>query len=372
MMMMTMFVFSNIKRISRHSLRRYLSGMEKQKIGIIGSGAVGTFFGLRLAEAGHEVRFLASRQQKKIPSSLALESWQGNYILENPKIYETTKKLIDSGENLDWILFCLKSTVFDEYNSEEEETQFIKDLLEPCVDKKKTRIQILMNGLGVEEKLAKVFSPEKIFGGLVYGGLSKKENTIIHQGVPVEIRGGSFLDVKSEIEHAKQLWKSTPYIQYSPQECLLQAQYSKLAWNIPFNGLTIVAGGVDVSQVWGKTNPDDQHVQHSDASILLRQSALGLMQEIVQLANADLKAQSKSAEFFLNSDHLISILSAITDKMAQASYIPSTTQDFLSNRPMEINSIFAEPLARAQALHIPVPRLELLVGLLCSIRNSQK
>lgn len=304
-----------------------------QKVGIVGVGGVGTFFGLRLAEAGHDVRFLL-RSDQGSPSSLRLESWQGDFELATPDCRS------ELGSDLDWVLVCLKSTALADDGAILDST--VAKAMGPS-----TRVQLLMNGLGAEEQAARRFGPERVHGGLVYGGFTRSSNTVLHEGVGAEIRGGSFVDDPSEIQAAAALWAETK-VDYVPQPCLLRAQWAKLAWNIPFNGLTVAAGGLTVSDVWRTTN---KHV------------AVDLMREVCQAANADLAANGKLDDC-LDEQATIDALSAITDRMAAAQYVPSTTLDFNHKRPMEVDSIFAEPLRRAQASGLYVPRLSLLTNLL--------
>ena len=40
--------------------------MAAQRVAVIGAGAVGSYFGMRLAEAGHDVRFLMRRDYEAV------------------------------------------------------------------------------------------------------------------------------------------------------------------------------------------------------------------------------------------------------------------------------------------------------------------
>ena len=218
--------------------------MRPLKVGVVGAGAVGTYFGVRLAELGHDVRFLV-RKRHDAPERLGVTSWQGDFVLEHPTIVRDASEL---GDNLDWVLVGLKSTALEQENA-------LRDLLEPCVAAN-TRVQLLMNGLGAEEKAAEVVDARRVHGGLVYGGLSRNGHDVAHAGVPCAIHGGSFVDDADELAAAERLWapvdreKPKGAVAYVPQPCLLLAQWSKLAWNAPFNGCTVLAAGADVGALW--------------------------------------------------------------------------------------------------------------------------
>ena len=329
-----------------HAARRLASSsaaaMRPLKVGVVGAGAVGTYFGVRLAELGHDVRFLV-RKRHDAPKKLGVTSWQGDFVLEGPTIVREASEL---GDDLDWVLVGLKSTALEQEN-------VLRDLLEPCVAPN-TRVQLLMNGLGAEEKAAEIVDARRVHGGLVYGGLSRKGHAVAPAGVPCAIHGGSFVDDEAELAAAERLWtpvdreKPKGAVAYVPQPCLLLAQWSKLAWNAPFNGCTVLAAGADVGALW------------RDAAG--RDAAVAVMREVCRAANADLAARGSAAS--LDEEAVVARLSAVTDDMAQVDYVPSTTKDFREGRRMEVEAIFGEPLRRALANGVATPRLEAMAALL--------
>ena len=316
--------------------------MRPLKVGVVGAGAVGTYFGVRLAELGHDVRFLV-RKRHDAPERLGVTSWQGDFVLEHPTIVRDASEL---GDDLDWVLVGLKSTALEQENA-------LRDLLEPCVAAN-TRVQLLMNGLGAEEKAAEIVDARRVHGGLVYGGLSRRGFDVDHAGVPCAIHGGSFVDDGEELAAAERLWtpvhgeKPKGAVAYVPQPCLLLAQWSKLAWNVPFNGCTVLAAGADVGALW------------RDAAG--REAAVAVMREVCRAANADLAARGSAAS--LDEEAVVAKLSAVTDDMAEVNYVPSTTKDFREGRRMEVEAIFGEPLRRARAHGVATPRLEAMAALL--------
>ena len=201
-----------------HAARRLASSsaaaMRPLRVGVVGAGAVGTYFGVRLAELGHDVRFLV-RKRHDAPKKLGVTSWQGDFVLEGPTIVREASEL---GDDLDWVLVGLKSTALEQEN-------VLRDLLEPCVAPN-TRVQLLMNGLGAEEKAAEIVDARRVHGGLVYGGLSRRGFDVNHAGVPCAIHGGSFVDDEAELAAAERLWtpvdreKPKGAVAYVPQPCL--------------------------------------------------------------------------------------------------------------------------------------------------------
>jgi len=332
-----------------HAPRRLAStsAMRPLKVGVVGAGAVGSYFGVRLAELGHDVRFLI-RKRHDAPERLRVKSWQGDFALDQPRVARAPAEL---GNDLDWVLVGLKSTAL-------EQKDVLRELLEPCVAPH-TRVQLLMNGLGAEEQAAEIIDARRVHGGLVYGGLSREGFDVSHAGVPCAIHGGSFVDDPTELEAARRLWAPVSgaapagAVVYVPQPCLLLAQWSKLAWNVPFNGCTVLASGADVGELWN----DPQG----------RATAIEVMREVCRAANADLEARQKNVS--LDEEAVVAKLSAITDDMARVSYVPSTTKDFRKGQRMEVEAIFGEPLRRARAHGVATPRLEAMAALLRVANN---
>jgi len=128
-------------------------------------------------------------------------------------------------------------------------------------------------------------------------------------------------------------------------EDLLLERWRKLVWNIPFNGLSILGGGIDTSAIL--------------ADAALRRATLALMDEVIFAANkcgyplpgAAALEQTKRTE-------------------TMGAYKPSTLLDWGAGRPLEIEAIWGEPLRRATAAGAPVPRLEIVYALLKALDGS--
>ena len=126
-----------------------------------------------------------------------------------------------------------------------------------------------------------------------------------------------------------------------PVDDLLKARWEKLIWNIPFNGLCALTGR-DVTALL------------SDPP--LRREITELMIEVAQAANAQkIKTSIETGRF-------VERMLTVTDGMNH--YRPSMMIDRLEGRPLELESIYVEPLRRAQAAGITTARIELLHALL--------
>ena len=142
-----------------HAARRLASSSAAAMcppVGVVGAGAVGTYFGVRLAGA---------RPRRKVPGAEAPRRSQkagrhelaGRLRAGGPDHRAEASEL---GDDLDWVLVGLKSAALEQEN-------VLRDLLEPCVAPN-TRVQLLMNGLGAEEKAAEIVGARgRVHGGLV-------------------------------------------------------------------------------------------------------------------------------------------------------------------------------------------------------------
>ena len=84
------------------------------------------------------------------------------------------------------------------------------------------------------------------------------------------------------------------------------------------------------------------------------------MEEVIEDGNRDLAARSE--DLLIDRTAVVERMLSLTDSMGV--YRPSTMIDFVDGKAMEIESIFGEPLSRAQSLGIATPQLALLTTLL--------
>ncbi len=64
------------------------------RVAVIGSGAVGAYYGARLAQAGHEVHFLLRRDFDAVAASgLDIRSKDGDFHLDAPSIHRHSAEI---------------------------------------------------------------------------------------------------------------------------------------------------------------------------------------------------------------------------------------------------------------------------------------
>jgi 2-dehydropantoate 2-reductase len=206
----------------------------RKKIAIIGAGAVGGYYGARMAEAGHEVHFLVRRDYHAVTTNgLKVTSPDGDFMLTNPHIAKNS----DDIGHAEWVICALKSTSIHDAHK----------LVQPCVGPH-TRVLVLMNGLGLEEHFADWFGPERIFGGLAFTCINRGKPGYIHHLAYGTVTVGHFKDNPAELEAALSLWSGSK-VRVVSAPSLLRARWEKLCWNIPFSGLCVAAGGITTDRI---------------------------------------------------------------------------------------------------------------------------
>ena len=130
------------------------------RIGIVGCGALGSYYGAMLCRDGQEVHFLLRSDYEMVRrNGVRIFSNEGDFHV-NPKCARDPREI----GVCDLVLVGLKTTANDQFSK----------LLPPLVGDK-TVILTLQNGLGNEAQLAEVFAPEKIMGGLCFVCVNRLE-----------------------------------------------------------------------------------------------------------------------------------------------------------------------------------------------------
>lgn len=304
-----------------------------KKVAVIGAGAVGSYYGARLSEAGHQVHFLVRRDYHAMAANgLTVTSPDGDFALARPRLARSADEISQA----DWVICALKASSFRDAHK----------LVQPCVGPG-TRILVLMNGLGLEEHFAAWFGAEKVFGGLAFTCINRGKPGHIHHLAYGTVTIGHFENDPAELKTALELWSGSK-VSVLAAASLLQARWEKLCWNIPFSGLCVAAGGITTDRIL-----EDEG---------LKSAALKLMEEVIASGNADLQFHKEKVS--ISRDIMTGNMFTRTSTMG--AYRPSTMIDYVEGKAMEVEAMFGEPLRRALALGIPVPYLTLLTALLRS------
>ena len=299
-------------------------------IAVIGAGAVGGYYGARLALAGHDVRFLLRRDLAAVrEQGLRVFSPRGDFHLRDVRAAATPDEL---GQT-DWVICSLKATALES----------ARELVAPCVGPN-TRIVALMNGLGIEPRFAEWFGAERVFGGMAFVCINRGAPGFIHHLEYGRVSIGHALDEPAENAKLETLLTSGD-IETVVAPNHRYARWEKLCWNIPFNGLSVAGAGIGTQTIL-----DDPE---------LRGTAARAMREVVAMGNADLESLNSTAR--LDMDEVVSRMFALTETMGD--YRTSMVIDFVRGNELEVEAILGNPVRRARELGVAAPAVESLYAL---------
>ncbi|WP_339451943.1 putative 2-dehydropantoate 2-reductase [Pseudomonas sp. EA_5y_Pfl2_R50] len=305
-----------------------MGAVNKPVVGIIGTGAIGGFYGVMLARAGFDVHFLLRSEFSAVAEhGLQVNSAVHGLLTLNPA------QACSAAEDMpkcDWLLVGAKTT---------SNAGLAPSIIQAA--KPDAKVLVLQNGLDVEDSLRELLPDSlHLLGGLCLICVHREgPGHITHQAlgaVNVGYHSGPALDDVARmviVEEGCDLFRVAG-IDSQAMPNLHQARWQKLVWNIPYNGLSVLLGAGTAPLM-------------ADADSRL--SIQALMAEVVQGAKAcghDMPAGYADYLFMM------------TEKMPD--YWPSMYHDFLHKRPLELEAIYARPLAAAKAAGCELPRIEAL------------
>jgi 2-dehydropantoate 2-reductase len=288
------------------------------RIAVVGSGAIGCYYGAKLAFSGRDVHFLMRGDVTEIRrSGIRIRGKGENLWLEKVHQYASTGEIGPS----DLVLVTVKAT------SNRDLITLIPPLLHET-----TMLLTLQNGFGNEEFLAENFGAERVLGGLCFVCLNRVSRGVIDSYDPGHVAIGEYNGCPMPRTHEVGWEFKQCGVVCDVVENLALERWRKLVWNIPFNGLSIAAGGIDTAAILS-----DEH---------LRSECLALMDEVIVAAG--------KCGFPLPAS---AALEQVKRTEQMGAYKPSTLIDFQAGRPLEIEAIWGEPLRRAAAAGAFTPRL---------------
>ena len=295
------------------------------RYGIIGSGAIGCFYGAKLIQAGCDVHFLFHSDFEHVTKNgLRVDSVDGDMLFPKVNAYGRAEDMPEC----DIVLVALKST----------QNHNLSTLLSSVVGPK-TTVVLLQNGLGGEELIARQTHAAHILGGLCLVCCNKRG-----PGHITHLEHGKIL--LAEYTATEQPAGITPTmreiaatfeqtgIPIELSEDLVLTRWKKLMWNIPLNGTCALLNA-----------PTDKILSCPQT----RELIIDLMKEV----QAGAASQGRTIP-----DTYLEEMMIFTDAMV--SYMPSMMLDARHQRPMEVESIYGAPLRTARNSGVHLIRTETL------------
>jgi 2-dehydropantoate 2-reductase len=293
---------------------------------VIGVGAIGGYYGARLQQAGLDVRFVARSDAEHLRQhGLRVDSPEGDALLE-VEVHTDAASVPQS----DVVVVAVKTTASPAV------LPLVAELAGPA-----TTVMVMQNGLGVDAPFAAAAPGSTVLGAMCFMCSNKVgPGHVVHldEGAVTigEYRAdGSAAGVTGTVE-AVMADLQAAGVSTSPVADLETGRWRKLVWNIPFNGLSVAL---------------DAGTDELLADPATRARAATLMQEVVVAAEAC--GHGFDPAF---ADRMM----ATTESMTP--YKPSMKLDFEAGRPLELDAIYAAPLAAADAVGCAMPETQTLLN----------
>jgi 2-dehydropantoate 2-reductase len=292
----------------------------KMRYGIIGVGAIGGYYGCKLAYSGQEVHFLLHSDYQFVKErGMQVDSCDGSFHLKQVNVYQYPKDM----PKCDVVIVGLKTT----------NNHLLSELLPPLLHEH-TVVVLIQNGIGVEADVQQMFPDVQLIAGLAFICSAKTEPGRVNHQCYGSINLGNysckderlFSAILNDFTNAGIQAGSVPYE---------EARWKKAVWNMPFNGMTVAL--------------------NTRTDLLLKQPATrqlirDLMMEVIEAAH-HLGVTGLDETF---ADKMIQM----TDEMTP--YSPSMKLDFDFHRPMEIYYLYTRPIQIAREAGFSMPKLEML------------
>jgi 2-dehydropantoate 2-reductase len=275
------------------------------KYAVIGTGAIGGYYGGLLAQNGKDVHFLLHSDYQQVKKQgLQIDSIKGNF-----KVAVNAYAKPEDMPQCDVAIVALKTT-----------NNHLLEVLLPQIVKPDGIVVMMQNGLGVEQLASGILPLATIIGGLCFIGSTKiGPGHIKHSDFGLVNLGhymtdGSSAGITPELKLITDDFLASG-IDAKPVENLSYIRWQKLVWNVPFNGLSVVL----------KSNTADL-LSQGDSRELIK----SIMLEVIVAANACGQSLNMSiAEAML-----------VNTETNMQDYAPSMKVDFENNRPLEIDAIY--------------------------------
>lgn len=288
------------------------------RYGVIGTGAIGGYYGAKLAQGGQDVHFLFHSDYDYVREhGLRVNSGDGGFHLDHVNAYQDVRQM----PKCDVVIVALK-TVHE---------QMLREMLPPLLADD-TVVLLIQNGMGMEQDVEQMVPGVKLAAGLAFICCSKTHPGVIDHLDLSGLNVGSYNAPQEMIDRMIAEMVSADI--EARKVDYLEARWRKLLWNMPFNGLSVAL--------------------HADTDALVRNEATrrllrAMTQEVIEAAHAvGVKGLTDR-----DADAMIEM----TTKMRP--YKPSMRLDWDYHRPMEVYYLYTRPIeeARRAGQDMPLHRM---------------
>jgi 2-dehydropantoate 2-reductase len=304
------------------------------KIILLGTGAVGSLYVGKLAQAGASVSAVCRSDYQTVKADgIRINSGWGDFHFRPD---EVLKDIAEYSSIPDYIVVATKVL------PRIDVAKLIQSKVSP-----QTSIVLLQNGIDIEEPIARAFPDNEIISALAFVCVSRIALGHVDHLDYGRLIIGTYPSGRSEkVELLAKLFIDAG-VECVIADTIVTARWIKLVWNAPFNPMSVLGGGVDTMAMTG-----------TEPSLIL---ARKVMEEVRLLAEA-------TGHPFPE----VVILKNIDDTMVMKPYKTSMLLDYENGREMEVEAILGNAVRIAHKHAINVPHIESLYGLLTLLNNKQR
>jgi 2-dehydropantoate 2-reductase len=294
------------------------------KVLIIGTGAVGSFYGSMLARSGADVSMIARSDYEIVKAQgIDIKSKDGDYHFQPDQVLRTAAELT---EKPDYVLLCVKVV------AGVDRVGLLRDAVGSD-----TTIVLLSNGIDIEAEIAAAFPDNELISGLAFICVTRTAPGKIWHQAYGRMALGNYPAGLSEKTQALCGAFAQAGINCAASANITAARWQKCVWNAAFNPLSVLSGGLATSDILASQEP----------------FVRAIMAEIVAIARA--------AGFQLPAD-IIDL--NITSTRTMPPYKTSMLLDFESGRPLETEAILGNAVRYGRKMNVAIPHLEAVYALL--------
>lgn len=302
------------------------------KVLVIGTGAIGGFYGGLLAKQGAEVSVVARSDYAEVSEhgiAVRSETPLGDFHFQPARVLRSAAEL-DAPP--DYVLLCVKVV------AGADRAGLLKDALGP-----ETAIVLVSNGVEIEDEVAAAYPGHELISGLAFICVTRTApGQLWHQAYGRLALGNYPGGVSDKVRELCAAFERSG-IGCAAAEDVAGARWQKCVWNAAFSPLSVLSGGLDTQAILDVQEP----------------LARALMEEVVSVAAA--------------LGHPLA--PGLADKQVESTrkmpaYKTSMLLDYEAGRPMETEAILGNAVRAGQRAGVPVPRLESVYALM-KLREAQ-
>ena len=265
----------------------------------MGAGAVGGYFGAKLAVAGHDVAFIARGKHLEAMNAggLRINNPSGDLVIRNARFTADPQQV----GAVDLILFCVKSY----------DTESAGQAIRPMASDQ-TTILSLQNGIDNPEKLARVYRERQILPAVVYVGAQVTAAGVITHSTGGRIIFGQMDGGASETSKMIERTLVEAGIPCELSTEIQKVQWTKLLWNAPFCAISCL------------THSNMKQIVESESLTTLALDCMAEVQAAARTTGIDLPRQ------------LFDDVLAFSKGLGE--FKPSMLQDLEASKPLEFEA----------------------------------